>query len=63
MGSSGKAMRGSIDTKVSSHHKSMQKAVGVGQVKQSTFMKNVNQPLIRSQTTEDLVDALMQLVD
>jgi hypothetical protein len=40
----------------------MQRALGIGNKKQSQFMEKVNQPLLRNQTTEDLVDALMQLL-
>lgn len=60
LGSRGRSVNKSqINTKVSSLKQSMQKALGVGNLKQSTFMKNINQPLIRNQTSEDLVDALM----
>ena len=51
-----------INTRIQSSSKQMQRALGIGNKKQSQFMEKVNQPLLRNQTTEDLVDALMQLL-
>jgi len=36
---------------------------GASKGKQSSFMKKVNQPLIKNQIKEDLLDAFMQLID
>ena len=62
-----KTNRKSIVTKLASDNPNLQRALGVGtssnKKRQSSFMKKVNQPLIKNQIKEDLLDAFMQLID
>jgi len=52
-----------INTKIQSQSRSVQKALGIGsKKKQSSFMKNINRPLIQNQIKEDLLSAFMQLI-
>jgi len=49
-----------ISTKLSSGSRSVQKALGFSsKKKQSSFMKNMNKPLIQNQIKEDLLSAFM----